>query len=152
MNDNISKNSLKIFHETREKSPRKIGAEKELAALAWIYRFGKSTKKIVDEIHGNASRGLAARCVKKGLLIETNTVSGTPQTFLTLSRAGLEIATAQSEDLLNYQLDPYRTRQDHFRHDFYIQKTALKAVRNGHTFSTEKELAEKSSPGEKQFD
>jgi hypothetical protein len=154
MNTNIESNLIAAREKFKAmgKSPKTVGREKEIAALLWVYRFGFSSKKIIDSLNGTATSGLTNRLVKKELLVETETASGTPPTFLTLSRSGLEIATSHSNQLLNYQLDPYRMRQDHFRHDLFIQKTALNAIKNGHTFFTEKELAEKSMPGEKQFD
>ncbi|BBP02526.1 hypothetical protein [Sulfuriferula nivalis] len=154
MNNNIESNlsTAREKFKATGKSPKAVGREKEIAALLWVYRFGFSSKKIVDSLNMTTTTGLSNRLVKKELLVETKTASGSPPTFLTLSRAGLEIATSHSNQLLNYQLDPYRSRQDHFRHDLFIQKTALKAIKNGHTFLTESELAEKSVAGEKQFD
>ena len=108
---------------------------------------------------GSARRGLAARLVKNGLLRSTRTqsggaVPGVPSFILTLTETGQAEVERFRENLLPYQLDQYKVRQDKLRHDHLAQMATARAVINGKIagFKTEKELAEESAKGVKQPD
>ncbi len=141
------------------KSPRQRGEEKMHAALDWVYRWGWSTPSIIDFVGGNAANGLAARLVKRGLLTKTRTASGgsvkgVPIWLLHLSPAGLVEVERVRNELLPYQLDPYRTRQDQLRHYTIAQTATAKSLKTGYVvaFQTETELAQRSSKDTKQPD
>lgn len=139
-------------------SPREIGLAKTRQALDWIYRWGAASATTIDALSGVARRGLAARLVKQGLLAKTRTESGgakgVPQYFLTLTRAGVEEVERWRADLLPYETDPYRVRQQLLRHSELAQRATanslLKGTING--YQTEKEAATASAAGIKQPD
>lgn len=141
------------------KSPRQRGIEKVHAALNWIYRWGWSSPSTIDLVGGAAAHGLAARMVKRGLLIKTRTeagggLKGVPAWILTLSQSGLEEIERVRETLLPYELNPYKIRQDQLRHYQLAQNATAKKLKSGaiSKFSTEKELSERSQQGIKQPD
>jgi len=141
------------------KTPLQIGAEKTKTALDWVYRWGWSSPSTLDKLGGSARRGLAARLVKNGLLRSTRTesggaVRGVPGFILTLTETGQAEVERFRENLLPYQLDQYKVRQDKLRHDHLAQMATARAVINGKIagFKTEKELAEESAKGVKQPD
>jgi len=141
------------------KTPLQIGEEKTKTALDWVYRWGWSSPSTVDMLGGSARRGLSARLVKNGLLRSTRTqcggaVRGVPSFILTLTETGQAEVERFCENLLPYQLDQYKVRQDKLRHDHLAQTATARAVINGKIagFKTEKELAEESAKGVKQPD
>jgi hypothetical protein len=141
------------------KSPRTRGAEKQQIALDWIYRWGWSSPKILDLATGGGRTGLAARLVKNKLLRATKTesggsVKGIPIHLLTLTATGLDEAERHREDLIQYELDPYRIDQSKLRHDGLAQMaTANRMLKESIIeFKTPKELAAKSSKDIKQPD
>lgn len=130
-----------------------------LEALTWIYLWGWSSPKIVDALAGTKAAGLSARLVRQGILQRTRTeaggiVSGVPIFILTLTRVGLEEIERFREKHIEYQLDPYRIRQELCRHDLLIQNATLRSLQAGTitAFRTERELLQKSLPGIKQPD
>jgi len=140
-------------------SPRQRGEQKAREALGWVYRWGWSSPSVLDGLAGTARRGLAARLVKAKLLRSTRTDSGgaqkgVPAFILTLTGDGLAEVEKYREDLLPYELDPYRIRQDQLRHyqlaQYATASTLSKKKITG--FQTEKEIAEYSGENIKQPD
>ena len=141
------------------KSPRARGDEKMRLALDWVYRWGWSSSSTLEIIGGANRSGLAARLVKRGLLRSTATENGgaqkgIPAAILTLTETGQQEVESFREDLIQYERDPYRIRQDQLRH-YQIAQTAtanalkLKTITG---FMTELESLKKSKSGIKQPD
>jgi len=140
-------------------SPRTRGAEKQQIALDWIYRWGWTSPKILDLATGGGRTGLAARLVKNKLLRSTKTeaggsVKGIPIYLLTLTPTGLDEAERHREDLIQYELDPYRIDQIKLRHDGLAQTATANGLKSGTitSFRTTRELAAKSEKEVKQPD
>ncbi len=140
-------------------SPRQRGEQKAREALDWVYRWGWSSPSVVDGLAGTARRGLAARLARAKLLRSTRTDSGgaqkgVPASILTLTGDGLAEVEKFREDLLPYELDPYRIRQDQLRHYQLAQSATAKALSEKKIsgFQTEKEMAEFSGSNIKQPD
>jgi hypothetical protein len=141
------------------KSPRIRGAEKQLTALDWTYRWGWTSAKILDLATGGGRTGLAARLVKNKLLKATRTesggsIKGIPIQLLTLTEIGLDEAERHREDLINYEIDPYRIDQSKLRHDCLAQLFTANGLKTGaiNAFKTPRELASKSNKETKQPD
>ena len=140
-------------------SPRQRGQEKTRLALDWVYRWGWSTPSTIDLIGGSNRRGLAARLVRVGLLRETRSesggaVRGVPAKILTLTEVGQSEIERLRDELLPYDRDPYRIRQDQLRHYQIAQSATAQSLRDGKIagFQTEQEIAEASASGVKQPD
>ena len=142
-------------------SPRARGKQKEQLALNWIYRWGWSAPSVIDSLAGNVGRGLSSRLVKRGLLIETRTgnggiTKGVPSKILTLTRTGLnDVERLLNEDeLLPYELDPHKIKQDFLRHGLCTQKVTANVMRNEKFvgFQSEKEIQRTAEAGVKQHD
>lgn len=161
-NDKYQKMRLARNQILDGKSPRARGDEKMRVALDWVYRWGWSSPKIIEQIGGASRSGLAARLVKRGLLRATRTESGgglkgIPEIMLTLTELGqqeVERTTDNSDNLLDYDRDPYRIDQLKLRHDTLAQQATAKALAAGtiQNFRTERELAQRSQKGFKQPD
>lgn len=141
------------------KTPHQRGLEKMLVALDWIYRWGWASPSTIDLISGAAAHGLAARLVRRGLLIKTRTeagggLKGVPTWLLTLSVLGLQEVERQRKTLLPYECDPYRIRQEQLRHDQLAQSATARNLLDGkiESFQTEKELSQRSTKNTKQPD
>jgi hypothetical protein len=133
------------------KSPRTAGVERAKMALLWVYRWGWTTTALLEiGVGSSANSGLAARLVKRGLLVKTETASagvdGSPSHYLTLSRLGLEHATELSDLEIPYRLNPARINQATMNHNEIVQRlTAIRARywiggESAEAFLTEKEL------------
>jgi hypothetical protein len=136
---------------------RKVGAQKTLAALHWVYRWGWSYPYLVDHIASSGRRGLAKRLVDQKLLSSfllesAGGVKGIPLSTLCLTKDGQAIveSSLRRNQLLSQGLKddiPYHQ----LRHDAIVQRaTALHDGLSG--FETPKEIASKSAPGIKQPD
>jgi hypothetical protein len=143
------------------KNTRQMGKERILYALDWIYRWGWSSPSIIDGTTGATRRGLSAKLVKAGLLIETKTAAGriiedVPSKIVTLSDEGLAYVEKHKDDqeLMDYPLNPYRVNQSLLRHDLLAQRATIRNLLEGkiQEFRTPRELAAKSQPGVKQPD
>jgi hypothetical protein len=142
------------------KSPRTVGVDRAEQALLWVYRWGWTTPTVLELAMNSSGRsGLGKRLVKSGLLVRTPTPSGginqTPSCLLTLSRAGLEHATALATKLLPYELNPLRIKASTIHHSETIQRlTAAKLWfwsddSAATSYLTEKELSLDKKPGTK---
>ena len=166
MNDETKVGTQQTLNAHRERalagiSPRARGKHKEHIALKWIYKWGWSAPSIIDHLAGNVGRGLASRLVKRNLLIETRTgnggiTKGVPSKILTLTRTGLNEVERQlnADELLPYELDPHKIKQDFLRHGMCAQKVTANVM---HTdkfvgFQTEKEIQRIAEAGVKQHD
>ena len=143
------------------KSTRQMGKERIYFALDWIYRWGWSSPSMIDMTTGATRRGLSAKLVKAGLLIETKTAAGriledVPSKIVTLSDDGLAHIEKQKEEqeLMDYPLNPYKVNQSLLRHDLLAQRATIKNLQAGkiQSFRTPRELAAKSQAGVKQPD
>lgn len=141
------------------KSPTARGKEKMNAALNWVYRWGSTSSTLIDLVGGAQGRGLAARLVRQGLLARTRTESGgglanIPIAILTLTELGLQEAERRSDELLQYDLDPYKVRQVQLRHDYLAQWYTVLALQAGKItdFLTERQLVQRSAANLKQPD
>jgi hypothetical protein len=143
------------------KSTRQLGRERIYFALDWIYRWGWSSPSIIDMTTGASRRGLCAKLVRAGLLTETKTAAGKiledlPSKIVTLSEEGLAYVEKNKEDqeLIDYQLNPYKVNQALLRHDLLSQKATLKNLIEGKikAYRPPRELASKSQASVKQPD
>ncbi|MEM5449104.1 hypothetical protein [Paraburkholderia guartelaensis] len=157
--DRASKARARLAEALGGKSARQRGEEKTLRALDWVYRWGCSSPSIVDMLSGAAAAGLAARLVRRGLLVKTKTESGggrkdVPNFILTLSVNGLEEAERVRDELLPYELDPFKVRQNQLRHAIIGQAATARNLLSGAItgFLSEAEMAQKSKRGAKQPD
>jgi hypothetical protein len=152
---------LRAKLKSEGKSTKTLGRERVRNALDWVYRFGWSSPTIIDSTTGASRRGLCAKLVRAGLLIETKTECGgiiedVPQKIVTLSEQGLAYVEKhkQEQDLVQYPLNPYKVNQALLRHDLLSQRATLKNLQEGkiQSFKTLRELAAKSQAGVKQPD
>ena len=139
-------------------STRDIGLIRTERALEWVYRWGWTTPHLIDRFFGNANRRcLAARLVKKGLLVETprSALSGVsiaaPRKLITLSSTGVEEVerTLRDEhDLVNYQQDPIGYLQSPFRRELFAQLTTRFQLDDGHisNYRYDSIMAQKTRP------
>lgn len=117
-------------------SPRQRGAEKAATVLRWIYLWGWCSPSLAARLAGDPKSGVATRLEKSRLVTRTRTESGggirsIPRQILTLTENGLEEVTrrlASEADLLEYDLDPFRVRQDTLRHDQVMQEATFRAL------------------------
>ena len=140
-------------------SPRARGAEKTRLALEWIYRWGWSSPTLLDLVTDGKRTGLAARLTRQKLITSTKTesgggVKGIPIHMLTLTNLGREEVERHREDLINYEIDPYRVDQSKLRHDQLAQRATANSLKNKTIldFKTPNELSAKSEKGVKQPD
>jgi hypothetical protein len=145
-------------HELAEQgtSTRALGRQRLLSACHWTYRWGWSSPAVLD-LFGGERRGLAARAVKAGLMVETRTAAGgvledVPKKILTLTDSGIAFVEKHisESDLLEPE-DALRINQANLRHDFLVQKATIKNLRAGKiaAYQTPKEIAEQSKKDEK---
>ena len=108
-------------------SPTAYGDMRARKILKWIWRWGYSTKAIIQILSGTKRHGVCDRLVKRGWLIETKTASGLPvKSFFTLTVEGLAEVERHAEKLHKYDfLDPHKVRQNTLRHDLLAQKFTL---------------------------
>jgi hypothetical protein len=143
-------------------SPRARGVEKTRLVLNWVYRWGWASSSTIEIIGGVKRSGLAARLVKNGLLQSTKTesggaVKGIPAHVLTLTKTGLNAALkelVEDDELLEYELDAYKIRQDQLRHyEFAQRSTALNLADDTiKDYRTESQTTKKSFSKVKQHD
>lgn len=142
-------------------SPVEVGQIKAKKALLWVYRWGWSTSTILEVVGGAKGSGLAARLVRKGLIRATKTeagpAAGVPLAILTLTQEGqnqVEKFIENQDDLIDYQLDPYRIDQSKIRHGQLAQSATAKNLLDGGIvdYITEPMGASKSKKYVKQHD
>lgn len=157
--DRTSKARARLAEVLEGKNARQRGEEKALLALDWVYRWGCSSPSIVDMLSGTAAAGLTARLIRRGLLVKTKTESGggrkdVPNFIVTLSLSGLEEIERVRDELLPYDLDPFKVRQDQLRHAMIGQAATARNLLGGAIsgFQSETEMAQKSKRGAKQPD
>lgn len=137
------------------KSPRELGQESLLKTLGWIYEWGFSSSECIQNLLDRTSGGYAQKLARKGYLLQTKTVSGTPIHFFTLTRTGLEHAERNALTLLPYpEIDPYRVKQQEIRHYLVAQNATLNALNSGgiSDFLTERMYREGDESGVKRPD
>lgn len=141
-------------------SPRARGAEKQAAALRWLYRWGWSSPTTTDLVASPNRRGVARRLIEKGLADEHHSpagsgVRGAPASVLTLTddgRAEVE-AVIDEGGLLRYQ-GAKAIRWPQLRHDALVQRATARAMNDGSItgYQTPAEIAERSDAGTKHPD
>lgn len=121
------------------RSPRAVGAIKDAAALAWVYRWGWSSASVIDAHASPGRRGVAARLVRRGLLVATPSpsgrgVRGAPAEVLTLTPDGVAEVEAVLPDA---EVIPYPTQADRLipwhqlRHDSLVQLWTARRLGDG---------------------
>ncbi|MFA7496276.1 MAG: hypothetical protein WCY67_08175 [Acidithiobacillus sp.] len=118
-------------------SPTERHREKVQEAMLWVYRWGFTSPAILRKMFDSAGRE-GALFVKKHLLQEHpieggGILQGVPRKVYTLTKSGLEIATEQAENQLNYDTaNPERNlKRAQLRHDLLAQKIALEYINSG---------------------
>ena len=108
-------------------SPTAFGDLRARKILEWIWKWGYSTKVIIQILSRTKRHGICDRLVKRGWLAETKTASGLPvKSFFTLTIEGLAEVERHAEKLHKYDfLDPHKVRQNMLRHDLLAQKFTL---------------------------
>jgi hypothetical protein len=108
-------------------SPTAFGALRDRKILEWVWKWGYSTKPIIQKLIQTTRHGICDRLVKRGLLRETKTESGLPvRSFFTLTENGLAEVERHAMKLHKYDfLEPYRVRQNMLRHDLLAQSFTL---------------------------
>ena len=116
-----------------ELTPNQYAKERDLKLLRWVWRWGYSSKVMLQELSESSRHGIVNRLVKNKLLMETKTESGTLiVSFFTLTENGLAEVERQADRLHFYPyLDPYKVRQNTLRHDLMAQSYTLKNVLSG---------------------
>lgn len=109
--------------------PRTQGRLNESRIVKWIYRWGFTSSMMIQHVIQRTAGGAAAHYVRKGLIKATETGSGIPRNFYTLTRQGLELAEYNSNTKLRYpELEPYRVNQNQLRHDLLAQSLTLEQL------------------------
>jgi hypothetical protein len=137
------------------KSSRELGQESLLKTFDWLYKWGFSSSGCIQNLLDRSSGGYAQKLSRKGWLVSTTTISGTPSHFYTLSRTGLEHAERHALALLPYpEIDPYRVKQQEIRHYLFAQNATVNALNSGaiSDFETERMFQEGDRPGLKRPD
>lgn len=144
------------------RSPRQVGEEKAFKALAWVYKWGWSSSKVLGMLCNDNQNGLAARLVKRGFLIKTRTESGggcrdIPAFIFTLTDKGIaevERHLKTDDELLEYDTNPLKIKQTLLRHDHLAQYITANSLikENISDFLTPSLLSRKSESGVKQPD
>lgn len=160
--DKMAKARSAIASALGGKTTRELGVERERKAVAWIYRWGWTSPKILQEHCGDNRNGLVSRLEKKGLLVKTKTAArlGLPHLpvfILTLTDLGVMLAErdlTSAEQLVRYEIDPFRVNQKNLTHDHVMQAATSNAVKAGRIaeFKTPQELAQLSELNIKQPD
>ena len=140
-------------------SPRERANEKAKKVLDWVYRWGYVSAKTAELVCNTSRTSIAKRLEKSGFLISTKTEAGgslanLPSALFTLSALGLELVEKDRETLIEYELDPFKIRQDQLRHNEIAQIITANQLNEKRIveFLTEKECAQKSEKGKKQPD
>lgn len=141
------------------KTTRELGRERIRLALNWVYLWGWSSPSTIDLLSGAQRRGLSAKLVNSGLMVETKTAAGgivqdIPSKIITLSDTGIAEVERFRETLLDYNTNPFKVNQALLRHDLLAQKATIKNIKSGaiQDFKTPRELAAKSARQLKQPD
>ena len=113
----------------------KLGRERALRALQWVYVWGWSAPSIIDNLAQSSRKGLTARLVRQGLLKQHRTPAGggvrdVPIYMLTLTKLGESEVVRHIDDVND--LIPYapRVAWPQMRHDFIVQKLTLLAMQS----------------------
>ena len=108
-------------------TPNQYAKKRDYKLLRWVWKWGHSSKVILQKLSESSRHGIVNRLVKNGLLTETKTESGPPASFFTLTEKGLAEVERQVERLHFYPyLDPYKVRQNTLRHDLMAQNYTVK--------------------------
>lgn len=109
-------------------TPNQYAKERDYKLLRWVWKWGYSSKVILQKLSESSRHGIVNRLVKNGLLAQTKTECGDPVTsFFTLTEKGLAEVERQADRLHFYPyLDPYKVRQNTLRHDLMAQNYTVK--------------------------
>jgi DNA-binding PadR family transcriptional regulator len=111
-----------------DQTPNQYAKERDYKLLRWVWKWGYSSKVILQTLSESSRHGIVNRLVKNGLLAETKTETGAPvMSFFTLTEKGLAEVERQADRLHFYPyLDPYKVRQNTLRHDLMAQSYTVK--------------------------
>lgn len=114
-------------------TPQQVGKEKAAMALDWIYRFGWASPTMLDAVSGTERGALAAKLVRKGLLLRERTPSGgsladVPAYVLMLTELGVSEVMREIDD--EKDVYPYAPRYQPalLRHDYIVQRLTQSAL------------------------
>ena len=111
-------------------TPNQYAKERDHKLLRWVWKWGYSSKVILQKLSESSRHGIVNRLVKNGLMTETKTESGAPiSSFFTLTEKGLAEVERHANRLHFYPyLDPYKVRQNILRHDLMAQDYTVRNV------------------------
>lgn len=137
-------------------SPNQYAKKREYQLLRFVWKWGFSSKVILQRLSESSRHGIVNRLVKNGLLVETKTESGAPvASFFTLTENGLAEVERQADRLHFYPyLDPYKVRQNTLRHDLMAQSYTVKNGLSGQVkkYDTPLTMRAMSAPNVKEPD
>ena len=114
-------------------TPHQYAKERDYKLLRWVWKWGYSSKVILQKLSQSNRHGIVNRLVKNGLLTETKTESGTiVASFFTLTENGLAEVERHANRLHYYPyLEPYKVRQNMLRHNLMAQSYTVKNILSG---------------------
>lgn len=136
-------------------SPLERGESKVERVLAWLFKWGYASPKIIKQLSSAKANGYGKKLERKSYLVATPTATGNPPHIFTLSSSGLQEITRKSEDLFRYpEIDPCRVKQCQIRHDLLAQEATLNALSAGTIvgFETERMSGKADQAGYKRPD
>ena len=125
-------------------SPQQRAKEKLKKTLDWIYRWGFTTEKVIHLLSGQQAHTYAKSLVKRGYLVETKTLTGSPKFFYTLSEIGLQAAEREALQVYEYkESNAYKVNQALIRHHVLAQISTFKSLDSGKIvdFLTERQVS-----------
>lgn len=150
--------NLKSWRLKTTLSSVKRGQEKELAVLNWICRWGWASAGMIDKLSGS-SNGYAKKLERHELVQGMRTESGgglrgVPNFIYTLTELGQQIVEKDVEQLLQYEVDPFRINQANLRHDELVQKATFSNLQSNKiiAFETPRETFKFDEKNVKNFD
>lgn len=129
-----------------------------ILALKWIYRFGKASPQMVEQVVDTKKSGYSLSLERAGLIKRTKTaasgLNGVPVFFCTLTAQGVAIAENEVAMTVPYDTDPSHVRQDLLRHDDLAQRLTLHMLNTQQIsgFTTELEMRNPSNRYQKEPD
>lgn len=118
------------------------------SALNMIYDFTYSSSDIVNQIPQEETYNLSLTIDNYGLVKSTKTGCGSgfrnvPSKILTLTKEGVRVVESRRENLIKYEINPLKVRQDLLRHNHIVQSITIQLMNTGKIvkFETEREVA-----------
>lgn len=139
-------------------SPQERAREKMILALTWIYRFGKASPHMLEQVVDTRKSGYSLKLEGAGLIKRTKTtasgLNGVPVYFCTLTQQGVAIAEDEVKMTVPYDTDPSHVRQDLLRHDELVQRLTFERLhaKTITSYTTELEMKDPSNRYKKEPD